>query len=199
MNASKNKNEYVKKDYSGLLGTPGFSNQSLETHFALYGGYVENTNKLSQALEDLREKGMTATPEYAELKRRFGWEFNGMRLHDYYFESFGGNGKIEKDSQLYQKISENFGSFEAWREDFAATAKMRGIGWAILYQDQTTGRLFNFWVNEHDAGHPAGLNLILNLDVFEHAYMLDYGKDRAPYIEAFMNSLRWDELEKRLG
>jgi Fe-Mn family superoxide dismutase len=186
---------YEKKDYSKLRGMEGFSDKALETHFALYEGYVNNTNKVLELLE----KAPKDSPQYAELKRRLGWEFDGMRLHEFYFGGLGGDGEIKKSGDLYKILEKNFGSWEKWREDFISTAKMRGIGWAILYQDPLSGKLVNFWINEHDAGHPSGLNLILNLDIFEHAYFVDYGKDRAAYIDAFMKNINWEEIGKRLA
>ena len=81
---------YVKKDYASLKGMAGFSDQALETHLALYEGYVNNTNKLLEILASLEKD----SPQFAELKRRFGWEFDGMRLHEYYFENLGGNGDV---------------------------------------------------------------------------------------------------------
>jgi Fe-Mn family superoxide dismutase len=185
---------YVKKDYSALKGMVGFSDAALDTHFALYEGYVNNTNKVLELLGSV-EKDL---PQFAELKRRLGWEFDGMRLHEYFFESLGGDGQLDPNSNLAKALTENFGSVEEWEKDFVATAKMRGIGWTILYQDPVSGRLINFWINEHDGGHPAGLNLILSLDVFEHAFFPDYGKDRASYIAAFLKNLNWAEIEKRL-
>ncbi|HCP08190.1 MAG TPA: superoxide dismutase [Candidatus Moranbacteria bacterium] len=185
---------YAKKEFSNLIGMAGFSDKLLETHFALYGGYVDNTNKILDMLIELNKD----VPQYAEMKRRLGWEWNGIRLHEYYFENLGGNGDIDKEGNLYKTIEREFESFEKWKEDFIGTGKMRGIGWAVLYQDVLTGKLFNFWINEHDAGHPAGGNPILVLDVFEHAYMADYGKDRPAYIEAFMKNINWGTVEKRL-
>lgn len=185
---------YTKNDYSKIKGMEGFSDQALDLHFALYEGYVNNTNKIL----DLLAKAEKESPSYAELKRRLGWEWNGMRLHELYFEGLGGKGEIDKSGNLYKALAENFGSFENWQADFVATAKMRGIGWTILYQDEVSGKLINFWINEHDTGHPAGLNPILNIDVFEHAYVPDYGKDRAAYIDAFMKNVAWEEVEKRL-
>lgn len=172
----------------------GFSDAALDLHFALYEGYVSNTNKVL----DLLAKAEKDSPTYAELKRRLGWEFNGMRLHELYFEGLGGKGEIDKSGNLYKALEENFESFENWKADFVATAKMRGIGWAILYQDEVSGKFINFWINEHDTGHPSGLNPILNIDVFEHAFVPDYGKDRAAYIDAFMKNVDWKEVEKRL-
>jgi Fe-Mn family superoxide dismutase len=142
--------------------------------------------------------GKVATPEYAELKRRLGFEFNGMRLHEYYFENLAGKGALDKSGKLGKKLAEEFGSYEDWEKDFRGTASMRGIGWAILYQDNITGRLINQWINEHETGHPAGCTPLLVLDVFEHAFMLDYGLKRADYIEAFFNNINWSAVEARL-
>lgn len=142
--------------------------------------------------------GKTGTPEFAELKRRLGWEFNGMRLHEYYFENLGGKTQLDKNVRLVKKITEDFGSYEAWEKDFKATGTMRGIGWVVLYQDITNGRLINFWINEHDVSHPAGCNPILIMDVFEHAFMLDYGLKRADYIEAFFKNIDWLVVEASL-
>ena len=189
---------YNAKDYNRLLGMEGFSDTLLKNHFTLYQGYVTNTNKLMDALTQLLKEGKTGTPEYAELKRRFGWEFNGMRLHEYYFENLGGKGGINKSGKLYQKLVESFGSYEAWEKDFKATGTMRGIGWAVLYQDIPSGGFINFWINEHDVGHPSGGMPILIMDVFEHAYMIDYGLKRADYIESFFKNIHWEEVEKRL-
>ena len=189
---------YNAKDYSRLIGMEGFSDTLLKNHFTLYQGYVTNTNKLIDALSQLLKEGKTGTPEYAELKRRLGWEFNGMRLHEYYFENLGGKGGLEKTGKLFKKVSEDFGGYEAWEKEFKAVGTMRGIGWAVLYEDSSTGRLINFWVNEHDVGHPAGCIPILILDVFEHAFMIDYGLKRADYIEAFFKNIDWKAAEGRL-
>lgn len=189
---------YTAKDYSKLIGMPGFSETLLKNHFTLYQGYVTNTNKLLDQLEAMLKDGRAGTPEYAELKRRLGWEFNGMRLHEYYFENLGGNGQFNRESRLAKKIVESFGSYENWEKDFKSVGTMRGIGWAVLYQDLTDGRLINFWINEHDVGHPSGCNPLLIMDVFEHAFMIDYGLKRADYIEAFFKNINWDAVETRL-
>ena len=189
---------YTAKDYTRLIGMAGFSEAMLKNHFTLYQGYVTNTNKLLNALEQMLKDGKATNPEFAELKRRLGWEFNGMRLHEYYFETLGGNGKVDLNSRLARKKIEDFGSIEAWQKDFMATGAMRGIGWVVLYQDNVSGRLFNFWINEHDQGHPAGCMPILVMDVFEHAFMLDYGLKRADYIEAFFKNIDWKAVEARL-
>jgi len=188
---------YAPKDYAKLIGMAGFSETLLKNHFTLYQGYVTNTNKVLDTLDQMAKDGKTAAPEFAELKRRLGWEFNGMRLHEYYFENLGGSG-IKKDGVLAKKLADSFGSFDAWEKDFRATGAMRGIGWAVLYQDASSGRMINFWVNEHDVAHPAGCNPILIMDVFEHAFMLDYGLKRADYIEAFFKNINWAAAESRV-
>jgi Fe-Mn family superoxide dismutase len=196
--SSEGKNAYALKDYSRLLGMEGFSEKLLKNHFTLYQGYVTNTNKLLDTLNQMLRDGKASSPEYAELKRRLGWEFNGMRLHEFYFENLGGKGGLDRTGKLFKKISEDFGSYETWEKDFKATGMMRGIGWTVLYQDQISGRLINLWINEHDVGHPAGCTPILILDVFEHAFMIDYGLKRAEYIEAFFKNIHWKTVESRL-
>jgi Fe-Mn family superoxide dismutase len=189
---------YAPKDYTKLIGMAGFSETLLKNHFTLYQGYVTNTNKVLDTLDQMAKDGKTATPEFAELKRRLGWEFNGMRLHEYYFENLGGTAALNKDGKLGKKIAESFGSYEAWEKDFRATGAMRGIGWVALYQDPVSGRLINFWINEHDVSHPAGCTLLLIMDVFEHAFMIDYGLKRADYIEAFFKNINWSAAEARI-
>jgi len=189
---------YAAKDYKGLLGMKGFSDILLNNHFTLYQGYVTNTNKLMDTLSAMLKEDKAGTPVYAELKRRLGWEFNGMRLHEYYFDNLGGKAPLNKSGKLGGKLVEEFGSYENWEKDFRNTATMRGIGWVILYQDVQGGRLLNQWVNEHDVGHPAGGIPILVQDVFEHAFMIDYGLKRADYIEAFFGNVNWGTVETRL-
>jgi len=189
---------YDVKDYSALIGMKGFSETLLKNHFTLYQGYVTNTNKLWDIMTAMLKEGKSGTPEYAELKRRFGFEFNGMRLHEYYFGNLGGKKPLDKAGALATKVAGAYGSYEGWEQDFKATGAMRGIGWVILYQDNTNGWLFNQWINEHEVGHPAGCAPILVMDVFEHAFMLDYGLKRADYITAFFQNIDWDAVTKRL-
>jgi len=189
---------YTAKDFSSLIGMEGFSETLLKNHFTLYQGYVTNTNKLLDALAAMLKEDKAATPEFAELKRRMGFEFNGMRCHEYYFENLGGKQPLDKSGTLGKKLAAEFGSYESWEKDFRATGSMRGVGWTILYQDNVGGRLINQWINEHETGHPAGCNPILVLDVFEHAFMIDYGLKRPDYIAAFFKNIRWSVAEARL-
>ena len=189
---------YVAKDFGALVGMDGFSETLLKNHFTLYQGYVTNTNKLSDLLGGMLAEGKTATPEYAELKRRFGWEWNGMRLHELYFGNLGGKGALDPASKLGKAVAAEFGSVEKWEADFRAAGAMRGIGWVVLYLDKEGGRLFNQWVNEHDVGNPTGAAPIFVMDVFEHAFMVDYGLKRADYIAAFFRNVNWKAAEARL-
>ena len=146
----------------------------------------------------MAKDGKTSTVEFAELKRRFGWEFNGMRLHELYFENMSQSAKpIDQKSKLFKQIVKDFGSYETWEADFRAVGAMRGIGWAILYFDLQANRLFNVWINEHDTGHLATAQPILVMDVFEHAFMIDYGLKRADYIAAFFGAINWLAVAKR--
>ena len=189
---------YTAKDFSNLIDMEGFSETLLNNHFTLYQGYVANTNKLIDLLAVMLGEGKVGSPQYAELKRRMGFEFNGMRLHEYYFGNLGGSGILELASKLGKKLVEDFGSYEDWEADFKSTGMMRGIGWAILYQDNVGGRLFNQWINEHETGHPAGCIPVFVMDIFEHAFITDYGLKRADYIEAFFKNIDWRVVEGRL-
>jgi Fe-Mn family superoxide dismutase len=178
---------YTQKDFSHLKGLKGISDAQLAVHFALYAGYVTNTNKFNELIADMSKNGQTGTHPWAETNRRLGWEYNGMRLHEYYFAKFK------------TAVEKSFGSFDAWKSDFIACGTMRGIGWVILYRDPMNGVVTNHWITEHDLGHPSGFVPILVLDVFEHAFMIDYKPaDRKKYVEAFFDNLDWTEVENRL-
>ena len=189
---------YQPKDFNYLLGLSGFSDQLLKNHFTLYQGYVNNFNKLNDILVEMEKNDKFGTPEFAELNRRFGWEFNGMRLHELYFGNLTKDKKeFNGESVFAKKIIEEWGLYEMWEKDFKSMGAMRGIGWVVLYYDQEASRLFNVWINEHDAGHFVGAKPLLVMDVFEHAYMADYGLKKADYIETFTKAIDWGAAETR--
>ena len=193
-------NPYPQKDYSRLTGLAGISDAQLAVHFGLYAGYVANTNKFNDLIAQLSKNGQTGTHPWAETNRRLGWEYNGMRLHEYYFENLHPGGKGNPGPRLNAALEKSFGGFETWKNDFIANGSMRGIGWVILYRDPKTGIVSNHWITEHDQGHPAGFTPILVLDVFEHAFMVDYKPaERRKYIDAFFANLNWDEIESRMA
>ncbi len=187
---------YTAKNYERLLGIRGFSTKLLKAHFKLYEGYVAHINKMIEFLNGAEKEA----PEYEESKRRFSWEFNGMRLHEAYFGNMTKESEeLDPRSDLGKQIVASFGSMAAWEKDFKAVSSMRGIGWAVLAWDPSGKNLFNVWINEHDAGHLfSSISLLVN-DVFEHAYIADYGTDRKDYIEAFMRVIDWVEVEKRFA
>jgi Fe-Mn family superoxide dismutase len=189
---------YQTRDFGKLLGMPGFSETALKNHFTLYQGYVANTNRIAAMAEEMTRARDTGSPASAELRRRFGWEWDGMRLHELYFGNLGGKGALGKGGPLATALAAAFGSVEAWEADFRTAGAMRGIGWVILYRDPATGALFNNWIGEHDGGHLAGCTPLLVMDVFEHAYLADYGLARADYIAAFFANINWNTVEERL-
>jgi superoxide dismutase, Fe-Mn family len=188
---------YQPKDYSSLLGMPGFSDKALQQHFKLYQGYVTNVNQLLQTLAQMNASGQQKTQTWSELRRRIGWEWDGMRLHEFYFDNLGGKSPIDPNSRLAKSIVQTWGSMDNWQQDFKDTGAMRGIGWAILYQDPMTGQLVNIWIDEHDSGHLAMATPILVMDVWEHAYMTDYGINRGDYIDAFFKNINWQVAQNR--
>lgn len=189
--------QYEAKDFSYLIGMKGFGDQTMKNHFKLYQGYVKNTNLLISILDSYANEGKLNTPQFGALQRRLGWEWDGMRLHELYFSNLGGEGKLNPIYEVYKVIVDQFGSYQAWEADYKATGVIRGIGWVVLYQDRKTGRLFNCWINEHATGHLANGAPLLIMDVWEHAYLLDYGLDRAAYIDAFFENINWDVVNKR--
>lgn len=191
---------YEAKKFDNLLGLEGFSDKLLTNHFTLYEGYVANVNKVVDVAVALLDQDKTGTPEYTEVMRRFGWEFNGMRLHELYFENMmQGGSQLELESPLGKKLAQEFGSFERWEKHFRSLAVMRGIGWVVLYQDDVTGTMYNVWINEHNEGHMAGATPLLVMDVFEHAYVTDYEIKRAGYIDAFIKSICWHVVSARFS
>lgn len=184
-----------------LAGLQGISDATLETHFGLYEGYVKETNLINERLAGLRSSGdpSGADPIYSELVRRLAFEYNGMRLHELYFDNMTANPAQIRSGKLYEALGEAYGGFEKWKADFTAVGAMRGVGWAIAYLDEANGQITNHWISDHENGHIAGFVPIVVLDVWEHAFIKDYKPaDRPKYIEAFFANLDWKACEGRL-
>ena len=196
-------NPYKVKQYN-LSGLNGISDHTLEVHFKLYEGYVKETNRLNEEIQGFLRGGKVdheAMPEYSELKRRLGFEYNGMVLHEFYFGNLvtNGSGEPQPNSDFRKAVENSFGSYDVWKGDFEGVGKMRGVGWAICFQDPGTQQLSNHWVSLHEVGNIAGFTPLLVMDVWEHAYLLDYKpSDRGKYIEAFFSNIAWDAVEERL-
>lgn len=173
-------------------GLEGFSEEQLEQHWKLYEGYVENVNKLDSALGELAAARRFGA-EFSELKRRLGFEYDGMILHEHYFGILKPRQRAPgPDSTFAQALKPSFKGFDAWKEEFTAMGVMRGVGWVILYCDPQSGRLSNHWIGLHEVGHPAGFAPVLVMDVWEHAYMVDRGASgRKEYVAAFLKNVDW--------
>ncbi len=193
--------QYKAKDYSHLMGLHAISDDQIAEHLKLYNGYVTRTNAMMQRIAEMANENKHAESTYQELKRRLGWEFNGMRLHEYYFDNLkpGGAGKLEPATAFGAAAAKQFGGVEAWKADLLGVAKMPGVGWAIAYWDATAGQLFNQWIDRHDEGHPAGCKPILVLDLWEHAFSV-YLKptQRAQYLEDFFANVDWNAVAARM-
>lgn len=192
---------YEVKSTLKPAGLSGISEDQIAQHWRLYEGYVAQVNGLRDELATLRRDGKIATPLYADRRRRLGFEYNGMVLHEYYFANLkAGMPEPGAASALTKALTGQFGSFDAFKEDFITTGASRSIGWAILYLDPATGTLNNHFVQLHEEGNVAGFAPVLVMDVWEHAYMVDYGAGgRAQYMKAFFSNVNWPVVEKRFA
>lgn len=197
--------ESYKPRQFDLSGLKGISDKTLEMHFKLYEGYVKETNNLSTRIAEFIKDAnvdQEEMPAYSELTRRLGFEYNGMVLHEYYFENLkkgGGTGDPEPKSKFVKAAEAAFGSYDIWKADFVGIGKMRGVGWAICYENPGNGRLSNHWITLHETGNVAGFTPILVMDVWEHAFLLDYKPaERPKYIEAFFSNIDWTTVGKRI-
>jgi Fe-Mn family superoxide dismutase len=178
----------------------GISSKNVEEHLKLYAGYVKHTNLILEKINSLDISDPSNIYTISELQRRFGFEFGGVRNHEYYFSSLeGGSNALATDSKLALAIQKDFGSFEVWLTKFKAMAMGRGIGWAMLSYDKETGQLFNHSVDEQHIGHLVSTSPIICLDMWEHAFVYDYPtSEKKKYIDAFFENLNWSVIEKNL-
>jgi len=186
--------KYTAKKFK-LPNLKDISKKTIDEHLKLYQGYVKNVNKIHQLIANKAEHN-----DYAlkEAQRRLGFEFGGMRNHEYYFGALEGSPQApNKDSLLTLQINDQFGSFKAWKKLFTATiASQRGIGWAILGYDSQKKQLLNYWVDEQHLGHLTGVTPLLALDMWEHSYCMDYApSEKKKYVEAYFKNLNWSVIE----
>ena len=191
---------YKAKQFN-LSGLEGISDKTLQMHFS-YEGYVKGVNDLNEKIAKVLADGRVdqeETPGYSELKRRLGFEYSGMVLHEYYFENLKSGGSGNPDKAFVGAAETTFGSFEMWKTDFVGVGKMRGVGWAVCYQDPGSKAISNHWITLHEDGNISGFRPILVMDLWEHAYLLDYAPaDRPKYVDAFMANIDWNSVKKRL-
>ncbi|MEK7554233.1 MAG: Fe-Mn family superoxide dismutase [Patescibacteria group bacterium] len=193
---------YIVKTFN-LPALTGLSEKQIKVHLALYEGYVKHVNLIMEQIQKLKESG-TDPYVIAELRRRFAFEFNGMRLHELYFEQFEGRlTSLTTDSSLEKAIKEKYceNGLEGHIREVAGT---RGIGWVVVYKDSdsstslTASTIHTTFVSDHEVGQLAGLPILLALDLWEHAYMVDYlPSEKKNYVDAFFANLNWSVVEKR--
>jgi Fe-Mn family superoxide dismutase len=194
---------YKAKTFN-LSGLNGISDKTLEMHFKLYEGYVKATNDLTARIAQILSDGKVdqeEMPAYSELTRRLGFEYNGMVLHEHYFGNMKrqGGGEPGRGSDFRSAVERSFPSFDIWRTDFTSVGKMRGVGWSIAFLDPSSGRVSNHWIELHQTGNVAGYIPLLVMDVWEHAYLLDYKPaDRPKYIDAFLSNVDWNAVDQRM-
>lgn len=186
--------------------TTGLSAKMLDEHWKLYEGYVTHVNHLNKMVWDVLEAGEELNnAAYSEMQRRLGFEYNGMVLHESYFGALKTGVEPNPSSPLMAKLREDFGTFERWKKQFMEMGKFRGVGWVILNYDPLLKRLQNFWTTDHETGNIAGFIPLLAMDVWEHAYVTDYGSSaagsagRGAYVQTFFNNIDWDVVGERLG
>jgi len=192
---------YKPKQFN-LSGLKGISDKTIQMHFKLYEGYVKSVNELNEKIAQILSDGKVdkeEVPAYSELTRRLGFEYNGMVLHEYYFQNLKSGGPGTPGKNFVTAAEASYGSFDTWKTDFVGVGKMRGVGWAVCYQDPASGKITNHWITLHEVGNVAGFIPILAMDVWEHAFILDYSpSDRPKYIDAFFSNVDWDAVQGRL-
>lgn len=191
---------YQEKQFN-IPKLKGISAKNIEEHLKLYSGYVKHTNLILDSIKELSKDRESNTYQIGELRRRLGFEFDGMRNHEYYFSQLEGGAKdMDENGDLAKAISEGWGSVEDWLAEFKHMAKTRGVGWAILYYDPVAGRLLNAWIDEQQLGHLVGLQVVLALDMWEHSFVADYQPSgKGQYIDDFFENLNWDVVEENFS
>lgn len=172
----------------------GISSETIEAHLGLYAGYVKHANYIQAELENVNDP-------YAknEMQRRLGFEFGGMKNHEYYFSQFEGGQKECPDGHFKDLVDTQFGSLDNFIAHMKGIAGTRGVGWSMCYIDRTTDKLVSTWVDEQQLGQLADVDIVLALDMWEHSYMRDYlPADKGQYVDAFFKNLNWEVVASRV-
>jgi superoxide dismutase, Fe-Mn family len=178
-----------------LLKLNGISERTIREHYKLYEGYVNKANETREKLVTVdMTKGNSTYSEIRALKRGESYALNGAKLHELYFNQLGGTGK--PSGELFRAIEQQYQSYERFSDEFKGTG-LSARGWAILAYDIVQRELFIYATDDQHNGHVIQSVPILPMDVFEHAYYIDYGTSRAKYIDAFFNNLDWSVLNSR--
>lgn len=190
--------KFIDKKFD-IAAINGISTKTITEHLGLYAGYIKHANIIIEKVQELSKDATTNAYTIGELQRRFGFEFNGIRNHEYYFEQLiGGPNDLNSNSELGIKITETWGSIENWLNQFKSLCMTRGIGWAILYFDKRTNNLLHAWVDEQHLGQLIGLDVIYAVDMWEHSYFADYiPADKKKYVEAYIAATNFEVVESR--
>ncbi|HWH16516.1 MAG TPA: Fe-Mn family superoxide dismutase [Candidatus Paceibacterota bacterium] len=191
---------YTARTFS-LPELPGLSKDQIAVHLGLYEGYVKHTNLILETIQKLRAEDATAHAfQINELRRRLGFEFDGMRMHEHYFEQLEGGSSPAPEGPLAEKAAARYGSWDGFIAHLKEVAGTRGIGWTVVYYDPAIGALHTAWVDDHQLGQLSGLPIILAIDMWEHAFMVDYRPaDKKNYVDAFLGNVNWQVPEQRLA
>ena len=189
-----NNNVYKAIDFSYLLGkVKGIDDKLMQIHFKLYEGFVAATNG---ALQFFNSKNASNMIQYSGVQREFSYFYNAMRLHELYFGVMCGEYMDKMDPKLVTDINKYFGSFDAWKKNFIYTGTIPGDGFAVLCRDRNSGILFNTWINDFNIGQIIGVDYLLVMDMWEHAYITEFGIDLEKYAQTFLNNVNWSVVSK---
>tara|TARA_B100000745_G_C20143867_1_gene392247 strand:+ start:478 stop:1035 length:558 start_codon:yes stop_codon:yes gene_type:complete len=172
----------------------GISQESIDLHLGLYAGYVKHVNHIHTEM-----KNVTDGYAQAEMQRRLGFEFGGMKNHEYYFAQFEEGAKECPEGAFKALVEADHESVEAFIAHMKTIGLTRGVGWAMCYIDRTANKLVCTWVDEQHIGQLADVDIILALDMWEHSYMRDYlPAAKGEYVDAFFKNLNWEVVANRV-
>jgi Fe-Mn family superoxide dismutase len=179
----------------------GISPRQVEIHLGLYQGYVKNINALREEIAELTKDADKHAFAIESVRRRLGFEFNGMRLHELYFEQWEGGAQGDPSkSPLAPSLVEKYGSLEGFVEHFRKVGMSRGSGWTTFGWDAKAQQPHVWWTADHELGMLADVKILLTMDMWEHAYMIDYAPaEKSKHIDAFFANLNWSTVEKRFA
>ncbi len=176
-------------------GKMGLSHKGIEEHMKLYEGYVKKTNEIREKLLSADKSSVNAVySEYAELKRQESFVLNGARLHEIYFGTLFDE-ETKPEGKVYEMILQEFGSYDKWTEEMTASG-LGARGWAITAYDDYLKKLCVVTTDSHNIGPVFDIKPLIVLDMYEHAYFMDYGTDKKSYIKKFFENLNWKEIDK---
>jgi superoxide dismutase, Fe-Mn family len=181
-----------------LSGVQGLSKKAIDLHLGLYKTYVEQLNKL---LEQSPQRAGAAAPLALDgYNRRFAFEYNGVALHELFFEQLAGKRRQpQSDGDFTEALHQDFGDFAGWKASVEALAKTRGVGWVLTVRERGQERLHNCWIDLHHLSLPANCEVVFALDLWEHAYMIDFTPaQRADYVKIIFDNVDWPVVEQRL-